>query len=192
MKYEAIEIYTQTEIDKAVKDNDSEKLLLMVISVALYSDDYEYAENFCIQFSNHKHFNVRGNAILGFGHIARIHRKLNEKKVKPIIKKALKDESEYVRNQAEGVVDDTKHFLKWKYEMLKSSAVYDEDPKKQLKKEAMRVTKLLKGRIIKKIRRNKMKEVVIEFKDGTRFSIDWRESYKELNLSITGSFEEEE
>lgn len=115
LKYEPIEHYTQAEIDKAVKENNADRLLLMVLSVALYSDDQEYAENFCVQLSNHEHFNVRGNAILGFGHIARIHRKLNEKRVKPIIKNALKDENEYVSGHANDVVDDTKHFLKWKY-----------------------------------------------------------------------------
>ena len=87
----------------------------MVLSVALYSDDYQYAESFCFKLSNHKHFNVRGNAILGFGHIARIHGKLNKNKIKPIIKNALRDENEFVRGQADNAMDDTKHFLKWKY-----------------------------------------------------------------------------
>lgn len=115
MKEELIEHYTQAEINKAVKENDADKLLLIVLSIALYSNDYEYAENFCIQFSNHEHFNIRGNAVLGFGHIARIHGKLNEERIKPIIKNALKDENEYVCSQADGAMDDTKHFLKWKY-----------------------------------------------------------------------------
>ncbi len=72
--------------------------------------------------------------------------------------------------------------------MRKSSAVYDKDPKKQLKKEEKRATKLLKGKIIKNIWRHRKEEVVIDFEDGTRFSFDWRED--ELDLSITGNFEE--
>ena len=115
MKYEPIKHYSQDEIKKAVKDNDADKLLLVVLSVALYSDDYEYAENFCIQFSNHEHFTVRANAIQDFGHIARIDGKLNEDIVKPIIKKALKDENEIVRGQASDAKDTIKHFLKWKF-----------------------------------------------------------------------------
>lgn len=74
--------------------------------------------------------------------------------------------------------------------MRETSAVYDKDPKIQLEKEAARATKLLKGKIIKKIRRNRKEEVVIDFEDGTRFSFDWRES--ELDLSVTGNFEEDE
>ncbi len=85
MKYEPIEKYSKVDIEKAVADNNADELLLLVLSVALYSDDFEYAENFYVQLSIHEHFNVRGNAIQGFGHIARIHGKLNENKVKLII-----------------------------------------------------------------------------------------------------------
>ncbi len=115
LKYEPIKHYSQAEIDKAVKDNDADRLLLMVLSVALYSDDHEYAEEFCVRFSNHEHSGVRANALQGFGHIARIDEKLNEELVKPVIKKALKDENEFVRGEAIDAKDATKHFLKWKY-----------------------------------------------------------------------------
>ncbi len=73
--------------------------------------------------------------------------------------------------------------------MRETSAVYDKDPNKQLKKEEKRATKLLKGKIVKKIWRHRKEEVVVDFEDGTRFFIDWRES--ELDLSITGNFEED-
>jgi hypothetical protein len=33
----------------------------------------EWGEGVCARLANHEHFNVRGNAILGFGHLARIH-----------------------------------------------------------------------------------------------------------------------
>lgn len=115
VKYELIKHYSQAEIGKAVKDDDTDKLLLMVLSVTLYSDDREYAEEFCVQFSNHEHFTVRANAIQGFGHIARIHGKLNEEIVKPIIKRALKDENEFIRGNAIDAKDDAKTFLKWKF-----------------------------------------------------------------------------
>lgn len=74
--------------------------------------------------------------------------------------------------------------------MRETSAVYDKDPKKQLKKEEARATKLLKGKVVEKIYRHRKEEVVIDFEDGTRFSIDWRDD--ELDLSITGNFDEDE
>jgi hypothetical protein len=100
VKYESIKKYSESEIEQAVKDDEAAKLSLVVLSVALFSDDFERAENFCVRFSKHEHFNVRGNAIQGFGHIARIYGKLNEASIKPIIVTALKDENEDVRGNA--------------------------------------------------------------------------------------------
>jgi len=115
VKYEPIKKYSKVDIEKAVADNNADELLLLVLSVALYSDDFEYAENFYVQLSIHEHFNVRGNAIQGFGHIARIHGKLNENKVKLIIESASKDKNKIVRGNAIDAKDDTKQFLNWNF-----------------------------------------------------------------------------
>ena len=115
MKYETIKKLNKEEVEKAIYKDNPNELLYAVLSVALYSADSDYAEKICVQLSKHKNFNVRGNAILGFGHMARIHGKLDKKRVKPIIENALKDKNEYVRGQADGAADATKHFLKWKY-----------------------------------------------------------------------------
>ena len=116
MKYEKIKEYSKTEIEQAFLTNDPNELLYVVLSIAMYSEDYEYAENLCINLSEHKHFNVRGNAILGFLYIARNHDQLNEDIVKPLIIKTLKDEDKYVRAQAESARDDIEHFLDWKFD----------------------------------------------------------------------------
>lgn len=118
-KYEIIEQLSKEGIEEAISRDNSKELLYAVLSVALYSEDSEYAEKICIQLSKHKNFNVRGNAILGFSHIARIHEKLNENLVKPIILKALKDEDEYVRGHAEDVKEDIEHWLNWNFENRK-------------------------------------------------------------------------
>lgn len=60
--------------------------------------------------------------------------------------------------------------------------------KNNSKKKREEQQKLLKGRIVKNIRRFR-KEVVIDFEDGTKFSIDWQED--ELDSSITGNFKED-
>ena len=114
MKYEALEPRSKDEIESAILRNDPDDLLYAVISAALYSDDPGWAEGICLRLANHEHFNVRGNAILGFGHIARIHGKLDEVRVKPLIEAALIDESDYVRGQAYAAADDVEFFLKWK------------------------------------------------------------------------------
>ena len=54
---------------------------------------------------------------------------------------------------------------------------------KKLTDQSKIATKMLKGKIIKRIIRHTKKEVLIEFTDGTRLFVDQLE--KELELSIT-------
>ena len=120
MKYEKIEELSRTEIEAAILRDNPDELLSAVLSAALYSEDSDWAEDVCIRLATHKHFNVRGNAILGFGHIARIHEKLDEAKVKPLIESALEDENEYVRGQAQDAKDDVKFYLRWRFKRRKN------------------------------------------------------------------------
>lgn len=113
MKYEPVKRRSHEEVEEAILRDDPEELLEAVLSAALHSDEPHWSENICLRLSNHKHFNVRGNAILGFAQIARIHGRLNENKVKPVIEAALNDESDYVRGQAIAAADDVEFFLKW-------------------------------------------------------------------------------
>src|SRR6266403_1506912 len=113
MKYEAIARKTKDEVESAILGDNPEELSHAVLSAALYFEDSLWAENVCVQLARHPDENVRGNAILGFGHIARIHRQLNSSNIKPLIETALEDESEYVRAQAESAADDAEFFLKW-------------------------------------------------------------------------------
>jgi vesicle coat complex subunit len=102
-------------MQKAIAEDDIEKLIYVSLFASLYYEDRSFAENTCIKLSAHSNSNVRAMAIESFEHIARIDRELNEEIIKPIIKEALKDENEFVRGKAEETKDATKHFLKWKY-----------------------------------------------------------------------------
>ncbi|HKZ77973.1 MAG TPA: hypothetical protein VJ124_06580 [Pyrinomonadaceae bacterium] len=113
MKYEPIERRSKQEVESAIARNDPDELFHAVLSAALYSDDRDWSESICLRLSKHEQFNVRGNAILGFGHIARIHGLLNENKVKPVIEAALSDPSHYVRGQAAAAAADVEFILKW-------------------------------------------------------------------------------
>ena len=114
-KYEKIEQLNKTEIEAAILRDDSDELVYAVLSAALYADDAGWAENICARLAAHENENVRGNAILGFGHIARIHGQLTEAKVKPLIESALEDKSAFVRDHADSAKDDAKMFLHWKW-----------------------------------------------------------------------------
>ena len=113
MRYEALEPRNREEVESAISRDDPDELLRAVLSAALHSDNPDWAEDICLRLAKHENFNVRGNAVLGFGHIARIHRQLDESRVKPLIEAALRDESEYVRDQAGAAADEVEFFLKW-------------------------------------------------------------------------------
>jgi hypothetical protein len=82
----------------------------MIIAAALYEDDFDTAYGACVQLSSHPDEVVRGNAILGFGHLARLFGRLGDE-APAIVKQGLIDVSAYVRGQAYAAAGDLHHFL---------------------------------------------------------------------------------
>lgn len=113
MRYEPIPVFTRSEVETAIDRDDPRELSLAVLSAALHSQEPGWAQQICLCLSRHANNTVRGNAILGFGHIARIHRTLDRDKVVPALTRALSDPDEYVRGHARDAVDDVKHYLNW-------------------------------------------------------------------------------
>ena len=113
MKYEPIPEMSVEGVEAAIVRNQPDELLLAVLSAALYGSDLGWAQGVCCRLSAHQHFNVRGNAILGFGHLARNHGQLVRSVVLPIIEAGLVDSHDYVRGHANDAADDIEHFLGW-------------------------------------------------------------------------------
>lgn len=97
-----------------IRRGDPHELLYIPIAVSMDPPDCAWSERICVQLAGHHDFNVRGNAVLGFGHLARTCGYLAESVVRPIIEKALHDPHEYVRGQAVSATDDIEHFLGWR------------------------------------------------------------------------------
>ena len=121
-KYEKIEQQSKAEIEVAILRDDPDELVYAILSAALYSENFAWAENICARLATHQNEKVRGIALLGFEHIARIHEQLTEATVKPLIEAALDDEKEYVRGQAEDVKDALKFFLRWRFKRRKKQS----------------------------------------------------------------------
>lgn len=115
MIYKPIPKFTKTEMENALNENDINNLIYVPLFASLYYEDRNFAEGICIKLAKHPDNFVRGNAIEGFEHIARIDGKLNEELIKPIIKEGLKDANDFVRDKSEWARDATKQLLKWKY-----------------------------------------------------------------------------
>jgi hypothetical protein len=114
-EYQGIEKWSREEVERALAADVAEALSRAVLAVTLHDDDWRYGQDLCVRLASHAHYLVRGNAVLGLGHLARVFRQLDEKVAYPVIAAALRDEEAYVRGQAECAKDDTAQFLGWKY-----------------------------------------------------------------------------
>ena len=110
MRYEEIEPIARAEAEIALHRGSPDELLTVALSVALHETELSWAQDFCAGLASHPHPNVRGNAILGLGHLARRFGTLEPSAI-PIVESALRDPDDFVRGQAHAAADDLNHFL---------------------------------------------------------------------------------
>ena len=105
--------WTEVDIEAALRRGDPQELLYVPIVVGMNAPDCDrkWAEGICFDLAAHPHFNVRGNAVLGLGHIARTCRALDIEMAVSIIGRALDDENEFVRSHAQSAAEDLKTYL---------------------------------------------------------------------------------
>jgi hypothetical protein len=112
--YQSIEPVEVDDAEAALERDNPDELLLVAISVGMYAEDLAWAEAFCLRLAKHSHFNVRGNAVLSFGHLARRFKTLGRAASIDAIRSGLTDADEYVRGQADAAADDVEWFAKLK------------------------------------------------------------------------------
>ncbi|MFD1888237.1 CPCC family cysteine-rich protein [Paenibacillus wenxiniae] len=95
---------------KLINSEDRDTQVNGLLALAYQANDWEFAQERMIRYSEHPDENIRGIAILCFGHIARIHGMIDQALVMPILNKALYDESAFVRGHAESALDDIRMF----------------------------------------------------------------------------------
>ncbi len=113
-KYEAIGDLSPADVDAILRRGDPGELLYVPLSVGLHAEDAAWAQEVCIGLAAHADERVRGNALLGLGHVARVHGTLDRARVQPLLEAGLTDASEWVRGQAQSAVGDVEHFLGWR------------------------------------------------------------------------------
>ena len=115
-EYREVRTFSDIELLEVLSRDIAEELSVVVIGVSLHHPNLEAACTLCTRLANHENPTVRGNAILGFGHLARRFGMLDEYTTKLIIESGLVDPSEYVRGQTWAAADDLEHFLNWAVE----------------------------------------------------------------------------
>ena len=104
---------SEAEFDAALAANDIQALKRFVVGSALFWSDRIKVEILCIQLNAHPDDLIRGNTLVALSHLARRFRELSVP-LQQLIEAGLKDDSEYVRNQAWVTADEVNHFLGWK------------------------------------------------------------------------------
>ena len=128
MRYEQPQPVSQDDARRIAEGGNVPELATTAIAVALHEPDADWAERYLCSLCRHPEPNVRGNAILGLGHLARIHRRLRHPEARPLIVRGLVDEDGYVRGQADAAADDVRQFLGWRIEAPRLSPGSPPDP----------------------------------------------------------------
>lgn len=105
--------WTIADVEAVLARGDPEEILYVPVIISLDPPDCAWSQELCIQLSSHEHTDVRANAVLGFGHLARVCGKLDKERVRPIVEAALRDPERRVRGAAEDAASDIGMFLDW-------------------------------------------------------------------------------
>ncbi|MBS0660801.1 MAG: hypothetical protein JSR82_21495 [Verrucomicrobia bacterium] len=92
-------------LEEAERLDDLAALVRGTITAGLYEPDLAFAEAYCRRLARHWNFNVRGNALQGLWHLLRRRGVAEPADLLEVIAEARRDESEYVRGQAEELAE---------------------------------------------------------------------------------------
>jgi len=113
VKFQDLQQFSIDDVEAALRRNSPDELPMVPIILALSSSDHALAVSVCVRLAPHPDPNVRGNAIMSLGHIARRFRALDETLIKPLIELALQDKNDQVRSLAKAAADEIHQFLHW-------------------------------------------------------------------------------
>ena len=105
--------WTQEHVEAVIAADNPADLLYAPILVSMDPPDAAWAQDVCVRLAVHPDPKGRGNAMLGFGHLARTTGELDRKTVRPLLKSGLRDPDPFVRGQADAGWSDVRHFLGW-------------------------------------------------------------------------------
>ena len=112
--YQQLPILTdRSQIAEILATGSIAELEILSLSIGEDCPDWKYAQDVCLQLTEHPAGNVRANACLGLGYIARNHRKLEKHLVKPVLLRELRAQTEWQVKIADAI-SDINFFLGWR------------------------------------------------------------------------------
>jgi len=105
--------WTESQVEEVIERNSIDEVLYAPIVVSMDPPSFEWSNAVCLKLCEHPDETVRGNAILGFGHLARTCGRVSSSAIEKV-REAFLDESNYVQGHAIDAKDDIEHFTKMK------------------------------------------------------------------------------
>lgn len=104
--------WTSDQIEEVLSRGDANELVYVPIVVSMNAPAFEAgrAEDICVDLSNHADPRVRGNALKGLGHLARITGKFSREDSIDRVREGLSDPDESVRGHAQDAASDVYMF----------------------------------------------------------------------------------
>jgi hypothetical protein len=116
LKYRPLpEIESREHARAILASGDSEELKLLPLAVGDQCPESEkvFAQNLCLEIANSEDAATRSNAILGLAYIARRHKWLDKRLVKPYILRELRENKEFNWRIVDAI-DDINRYLGWR------------------------------------------------------------------------------
>jgi HEAT repeat protein len=114
-RFQDLATFTLDDVRAAIARNSPDELPLVPLTVAMISADLAPALEVLIELAGAENAQVRGNALISLGHLARRFRALDEARVRPLIETGLADPDASVRALAKSAADEIHQFLHWTF-----------------------------------------------------------------------------
>ncbi|MBN8858972.1 MAG: hypothetical protein J0H29_11325 [Sphingobacteriales bacterium] len=109
-KYQEVLPISKNQAKENLETDDIEKITTTLVSIAFYENDWEWVQNICLEYLQHPNENISGLAATCLGHIARIHGKMDKKKVIAKLNKRLNDFQ--IGGRVEDAINDIEMYIK--------------------------------------------------------------------------------
>lgn len=119
MKHETIEPISKDRAERLLAKDHRETICRTLLRVAMFELDRRWAQSQCLRFASHKDSFVRGVAATCLGHLARIHKVIDEDEVMPVVRQLLQDRDPQTRAIAEDTISDFSIYLGWNKRKIK-------------------------------------------------------------------------
>jgi len=107
-----VEVLDREALD-AIERDDIERLTTLPVDLGFNHENWRFIQDICVRLSEHRSWQIRANALLGLSYAARFRGKLEKNVVKPVLLRALKDDSPDVVASAQDAIEDINRLMGW-------------------------------------------------------------------------------